>query len=524
VDDERIVRDLFRIAFERSGYKVTAVDNGLDALAEVRRRPPDLIVMDVHLPKLDCIEATRRLRSDPATAKIPVIALTAAGNARTHEAMTAAGASCVFGKSAIDVEELLATMDRLTAEATPPAIDAAKIRLRLRHAMDVRPVPVVAAEIVQLAASDDTSAGQLTGTLERDPALTGRVLRLANSAFYALHGRVQSLSQAVTRIGFRGVRGLALAVSLVDDLKGQGVLDRVGFWKHSLACAVLARELARRRGSLPEQTEISFLAGLLHDVGKPLLEEHAPDEFGLAAAEARRRGTPLCDVERELLGLDHAAAAAELARRWNLPGSLTDAIVQHHAPWTEARTPLVSLVKVADILARALRIGSSGNPTIEEVPDAAAEALGLNAALVEEACGRVDAEVRELTEILLLHGSGAAPHATPEPELHGPHELLWTDERHPKIDAVGLFLRRTVAGVPREVRVVRPEGRERPAALAAEAEGGRPTVVLVPERPSEEIRRALKASGGRALTLPVSASKLLKAISGKTTDTRRAQA
>ncbi len=188
---------------------------------------------------------------------------------------------------------------------------------------------------VSRVASDPTSdAADLAGVILKDQALTMKVLRMANSARYALSvQRVTTVSRAVVILGFESVRALALglgAYQLLSTLKRGGQVLR-GFWTDAVATAVLAQEVAELLDH--EVPEEAFVAGLLHDVGKLVLAEHDPraasDVYG-----AGLRGPELLAAETRAFGVNHVEVGAELARRWDLPEVLVRTIRRHHRSFT----------------------------------------------------------------------------------------------------------------------------------------------------------------------------------------------
>jgi putative nucleotidyltransferase with HDIG domain len=190
--------------------------------------------------------------------------------------------------------------------------------------LDLPLLPAVAAEVIQLTSSEDCDPRRLADVIRGDPALAGHLLHMANSV--TLRGRtpVISLHQAMTRLGLAQVRELAFVVSCQNRVfKVRGREEQIKMlFLHSLATAMFAQEIARTRRVNVEE---AFLAGLLHDVGKPVLLQAAADIVPHS-----------CDIdEQELedaLTALHAYVGAELARRWGLSERLAEAIAHHHQP------------------------------------------------------------------------------------------------------------------------------------------------------------------------------------------------
>lgn len=215
------------------------------------------------------------------------------------------------------------------------------------------PLPEVVNVMMQALNREDASIARCADLLQRDPALTARVLRLANSAFYGVPGRVASVHNAINLIGLRSLRSLVATVALTQQFPAApGSAAALGvFWRHTVAVAFASRALAAAHG-LDE--ELAYTAGLLHDVGRLVLAAHFPAAHAAVLQAARQAGGgPL--LEREVTGTDHAEVGALVAAHWHLPAAVVDVIARHHRP-DEAATActLLDVVHVADVLAHGL--------------------------------------------------------------------------------------------------------------------------------------------------------------------------
>ncbi len=224
--------------------------------------------------------------------------------------------------------------------ATSDAARLARLRAQIINSKDLPTIPVLLARILAVVDGDRSSTRDLVEVLQRDQALTGRVLRLANSGFFGFAREVSTLGRAVMVLGFTCVRSLALGVKVWETLVGgQRGLDLTDLWEHSALVGAAARLIAQRaRAAEPEAV---FTAGLLHDVGRAVLAMRFPVEYAavLDAAEHDGAGAPLEEHERATFGIDHAQAGAWLGETWGLPPAIVEAAARHHQP-IAAETPL----------------------------------------------------------------------------------------------------------------------------------------------------------------------------------------
>lgn len=223
------------------------------------------------------------------------------------------------------------------------------------------PLPAIATRILEVVGSDRGSASDLEGLVRLDPVIAARLLKLVNSPFYGLPNRVASISQAVTMIGFGGVKSLVVAAAMSEllqsDLAVYGFVEN-GAWKNALACGSMSKAVAAETGVVGDDLETAFLSGLMRDVGLLVL-----------GPELRRRGldchrlgdeVSVTEHERFCLGIDHVEVGVRLADRWRLPASIRACIAGHHADpstWPVAHTRLVAGVRLAERLSFASRIG-----------------------------------------------------------------------------------------------------------------------------------------------------------------------
>ncbi len=217
--------------------------------------------------------------------------------------------------------------------------------------------PIVFHQIQKVINDPKVSAAQIASILAEDPAMSVKVLKLTNSAFYGLTREVESVKQAVVIVGLEAIKNLVLSASVLDMFKGkdfdQEFQER--FWRHSLATAFCSRLLTRRvqrRGLVDSDT--AFSAGLLHDIGKIVVCCFlGPEHRKLTQARGDNPPMPSFELEDTVLGYNHAQVGSLLAAQWKLPHKLIDAINFHHQPQSsDCQEPIPYIIYLANYIAK----------------------------------------------------------------------------------------------------------------------------------------------------------------------------
>lgn len=268
-------------------------------------------------------------------------------------------------------------------------------------------LPAIIARINELIEDPRASAGDINEVISRDLALSSKLLKLVNSAFYGFPRRISSITHAVVILGFSAVRDITLSAFVFDAFDARKLpFGRRNFWIHSLGTAVAADVLAIRRGATPG--EEAFVAGLLHDVGKVVMHQHMPEDFARVMERLAAAGGTFLEAERAVLDTDHAEIGGLLAEHWKLPERLVLALRCHHRPELapEDRRVPVAEIHLADALARALLIGSGGDEGIPELSAPAWALLGLSPADLPGIMVEISTELEKAGAFLELIRSG----------------------------------------------------------------------------------------------------------------------
>lgn len=250
-------------------------------------------------------------------------------------------------------------------------------------------LPEVLARLLAEIEDESSSAEDLTAIITSDPAITARILRLANSAFYGSRFQIDTIQRAVVTVGFEAVKQMTLATTVMDTLSKcrQPCLDPEDFWLHALGSAKAAQLLALStpRVSMPESC---FTAGLLHGLGKYLLSVALGAEYDEVIRQAARDRASVAATERRLLETDHAEVGAWIMRQWGFPAVIVAAVRHVHAPerYNGPFQTEVGVVSVAKDLSRMAEFGDAGEAVDAALDERRLEAVGLQKTDVMEIC------------------------------------------------------------------------------------------------------------------------------------------
>lgn len=298
----------------------------------------------------------------------------APGATRTPAAQAAAPPSPVTGPrgeeaapkvAASELEELLSTMESMPSN------------------------PTVAMRVLWVADDPRASASELANILELDPALTARVLRTANSAYYSMGSRVTNVPRAVVTVGFATVQ--ALAAAAVTGLDSGADLPE-NFWEHSAQVAHATGLVARHFGVASND---AFAAGLLHDLGEGIMCRLAPEVWHEIESGTRPNTAERLASERAAYGTNHAEVVERILRAWHLPESLCAATGSHHDP-TASTTPLGAALLAGTTFAQ-LVCGDLPDDARDAAVAELAEA-GLTEEFIDKVVARLEAETKVLAE------------------------------------------------------------------------------------------------------------------------------
>lgn len=243
-----------------------------------------------------------------------------------------------------------------------PKLDRRQILNRLENSSCLPSLATIESALKELLNSDQRYTSQIAEIIRRDPSLTARLLRLVNSVHYGITKPVKDIEEAVFYLGMRQIRQLAMVTPIIEDFKtfsGQSRVEWRGFWQHCIGTALMTRDVLDLVQS--QKVESDYVAGLIHDVGKIAMASVFPDHFAEIYIYRTEAEMDLMELEREVLGLDHAELGALYLQKQGLPEMYIEIIEFHHQPELAPNHGLIAAaVQVADLLVQEAKIGFSG--------------------------------------------------------------------------------------------------------------------------------------------------------------------
>jgi putative nucleotidyltransferase with HDIG domain len=236
-------------------------------------------------------------------------------------------------------------------------------------------LPAVANKVTKLLKDPTCTAIRVSEVIDKDPSLTIRVLRLVNSAFYSMRTEVTNVRHAVALLGFKTISQMVITISVFDVFKGGygREFDREGFWKHSIGCAVISQKIAQL--SNYAGVDDCFTAGLLHDIGKVVVDQYLHEEMEKVIRLTQEHEISFADAEKEIMGVNHADIGGQVMNNWKIPARIMVAVKYHHTVLEErgntedARDPIVDIVRLSDIMCKREKIGYTGDSLLPQITE-----------------------------------------------------------------------------------------------------------------------------------------------------------
>jgi putative nucleotidyltransferase with HDIG domain len=330
VDDESNVLSGLRrlLRGQRSEWDMEFASSGSEALQLMEKRPVDVIVSDMRMPHMNGAELLAKVAKDyPKTVRLIL-----SGQSENEKILRSIGPAHQFLSKPCDPDVLIATIQR--ACGLQNQLQHPTLRQVVAQISFLPSLPALYRNLVHELESDSSSMEQIGAMIGGDIAMSAKVLQLVNSSFFGLAQHVSCPKHAVALLGLNVIRPLVLlagAYSQCDnpDLDGYSLEKSI---QHSLSVATLARKIASSQSSNNQLIDDSFIAGMMHDIGKLILAVNMRERYQEILLRARDTKTSIWRTEIETLGTSHAEIGAYLLTLWGFPNSIVEAVAWHHQP------------------------------------------------------------------------------------------------------------------------------------------------------------------------------------------------
>ncbi len=357
VDDEKRVLDGIRRMLRplRKQLNMHFAESGREALEIMSNEEFDIIVSDMRMPGMDGAELLARVREQfPATMRIILT-----GQASEESTMGTVGVAHQFLDKPCEPERLKNVIARaffIKKLMSYPVLE------KLVAGLGTLPsLPDIYAEMQEKLADPESSLEDVARCVEKDVAMCAKILQLVNSAFFGHFAEVTSPLKAVGLLGLETIRSLVLSLHIFQEYEGAKLPFSIEeLWNHSLLVAELAHKIAQHTTDNEKVMDASFMAGMLHDIGKLILAAGLPDRYAKVIQGMKDEQLPCWQAETREFKVSHAEVGAYLMGLWGLPGPVVEPIAYHHRPEKYPSESFDSLtaVAVADYLLRKLDEGA----------------------------------------------------------------------------------------------------------------------------------------------------------------------
>ncbi len=349
VDDEKRVLDGLRRMLRplRKKLNMYFAESGKEALELMVRQECDIIISDMRMPGMNGAELLARVKDEyPATMRIILT-----GQASEDSTMRTVGVAHQFLDKPCEPERLKNVITRALFIKKLMGFPALE---KLVSGMGTLPsLPDVYAEMQAKLSDPESSLDEIAACVERDVAMCAKMLQLVNSAFFGHFSNVDSPAKAVQLLGLETIKALVLSLHIFQEYEGEKLPFSIKeLWDHSLKVGELAKKIAHHETGDEKIMNASFMAGMLHDIGKLVLAAGLPVRYREAMENANENGQPLWQAETGQFKVSHAEVGGYLMGLWGLPGPVVEPIAYHHRPekYPGEKFDSLTAVSVADFL------------------------------------------------------------------------------------------------------------------------------------------------------------------------------
>ena len=342
-DDPLVLQGLQRMLRPmRHEWAMTFVESGAAALVKLAESEFHVVVSDMRMPGMNGAELLSEVKNrHPNTVRLIL-----SGYADKDLILSCVGTAHQFLAKPCEADSIRAAIARVSNFES--SVKSERIKKLVVQMDRIPSIPSVYAEIVEKLRDSDTSVEEIGDLIQKDLGITAKLLKLVNSAFFGLSRQLSTPSEAAAYLGIDTIKSLVLGVNAFASFEGSKLpgftLEKL--FAHSMSVAATAREIIRSEDGARNVADQSFVAGMLHDIGKLVLALNLPTEYDQAFRLAQTEQIPLHISEETVLGVNHADVAGFILSLWGLPASVVDAISYHHQPDRSGATSLDPVVAV----------------------------------------------------------------------------------------------------------------------------------------------------------------------------------
>ncbi len=243
-----------------------------------------------------------------------------------------------------------------------------KIDSIIEHIEEFPTLPTIYTQLLEVMANPRSTVADVANIISQDISSSTKILKHVNSPVYHLQAEVDTISQAIFYIGFNEVKNLVITLSIMDifgDKRSESKFNIIDLWKHSIAVGVITRIIGQLIGI--KNIENYFLSGVIHDIGKLFFLKTMKDEYSNVIEYVNENNVLIHQAEQKVLGFDHMQAGGLLAKKWKLPQTITNSIINHSTGKVKEQVDIqVSCVHLADIVARIMEFGYPGDDLVPQ--------------------------------------------------------------------------------------------------------------------------------------------------------------
>lgn len=264
--------------------------------------------------------------------------------------------------------------------------------------VQIASLPLIFEKISSAIEDPQSSFSEIAKIISGDTSLSLRLLKLANSSFFGIPFKVETITHAITIIGMAQLRDLVLATTVVNQFKGVKGINMNSFWQHSVAVGLAARIIAIFRRE--SNAERYYVLGMMHDLGHLVMYLNSPEAANKVRELYDADKEMLYQTEQATLGFDHAVVGGALLKVWRLPERMEEAVRYHHKPLSAAKYSMeASIIHIADIIAHSLELGSSGEKLVPPLDPKAWDLLQLPTSLLSSIVSQMNRQFPDAIEM-----------------------------------------------------------------------------------------------------------------------------